>query len=427
MPDISTVGGLAWASLSGLGGLAKASVSGIGGLSVPAGSTGITPIFAFTGAPASVSSASAENTGLVQSTSNWGAANSCSTSMPVAGAFSKLYIVLETAPGAGKSYTYSMYINGAATALSVQISDSNTSGSDTSHSVSVAVGDTVSWEASPAGTPTAPTTLLASCLFTPTTSGESFVPAFAPNVSASATNYCSLFSTSAWSTTENIASTIIPTGGVLDKFYARIAAGGPGSGKSYAFTVYKNGSPTSVTCTISDSGVVSSDLSHTISVAAGDTISIESVPSGTPSSRNLGFSFRWVPTVIGESFVAVSGTAPSNSASAYYSVQKGGQSAGAASATTAIRCYVPVACTMKKLYTSMSTAAGASKSRTARSYINSGYGNLSASVGGDSDTTGNDTSHTDTLAIGDYIYLVTDPSGTPASTTYYKMSAVILT
>ncbi len=58
----------------------------------------------------------------------------------------------------------------------------------------------------------------------------------------------------------------------------------PGVGKSWAFTVRKNGSDTSVTCTISDAATTARDTTHSFSVAPGDRLALKWVPTGTPTA-----------------------------------------------------------------------------------------------------------------------------------------------
>lgn len=59
-----------------------------------------------------------------------------------------------TAPGSGKSYTVALRTGAAATTLTCPIADTNTTCSDTTHSVAATGGVTYDMMATPAGTPT---------------------------------------------------------------------------------------------------------------------------------------------------------------------------------------------------------------------------------------------------------------------------------
>jgi hypothetical protein len=67
--------------------------------------------------------------------------------------FRDLYVDLTNAPGAGKSWKFSLGVNGVESALTCTISGANKTGSDTTHEVTVADGDDVSFIAAPTGTP----------------------------------------------------------------------------------------------------------------------------------------------------------------------------------------------------------------------------------------------------------------------------------
>ncbi len=65
-----------------------------------------------------------------------------------------LYVYLQTAPGAGKSWKFTFRKNGADTSLEVTIADTDQSGNDTAHPVSASDNDQVSMESNPTSTPT---------------------------------------------------------------------------------------------------------------------------------------------------------------------------------------------------------------------------------------------------------------------------------
>lgn len=337
----------------------------------------------------------------------------------------RAYVTIETAPGVGKSLTFTLFKNSSATALTCTISDNNLTASDVAHSVTVAVGDLLAWEQAPSGTPATSTNIVISAKFVGSVAGES--PIYAGgNITSMATgaaSYSPLCTNGSWGATEAVVSSLASPPGVIDKLYV-LLTGTPGSAKSYALTLYKNGSPTALTCTVSDLGTSANDTTHSVTVAAGDTLSIESVPSGTPTARLANIGMRFVPTTAGESMISVSGVAPSQSASRWYRPNEGTGN-GQTTAATTIESIAPVAFTLKNLYTAMSTAAGSAKSRTSRSYINAGYGTLTAAMSGTSQVSNNDTTHTDSLVQGDAFWMATDPASTPAAVTWYKIGGTV--
>jgi len=85
-----------------------------------------------------------------------------------------------------------------------------------------------------------------------------------------------------WDTVSNNRRQIVTTNGSFSDFYVELTAA-PGSGKSYEFTLMKNGSPTALVVTISDSATTGSDTSHNASVVAGDEINIYCDRINTPA------------------------------------------------------------------------------------------------------------------------------------------------
>ncbi len=103
------------------------------------------------------------------------------------------------------------------------------------------------------------------------------------NPSASTTNFSGAAGFGKWTATETQVSQPIPHALTADNFRVTCVTS-PGTGKSFAYTVVKNGTPTTITATISGSAATAaSDTSHTAAFSAGDTISVQAVPSGTPT------------------------------------------------------------------------------------------------------------------------------------------------
>jgi len=73
---------------------------------------------------------------------------------PVAGKLKNFYVRLNQAPGAGKSFTFTIRKNGADTALVVTISGTDTVGQNTTNEIEIAVGDLVNIKIAPTNTPT---------------------------------------------------------------------------------------------------------------------------------------------------------------------------------------------------------------------------------------------------------------------------------
>lgn len=70
----------------------------------------------------------------------------------------------------------------------------------------------------------------------------------------------------------------------------------PGSGFSYACTVFKNGSATSLTATIVDTNQYATDSTHSFSVIAGDVICLEVVVSSGATTASLGLNWSVLGT-----------------------------------------------------------------------------------------------------------------------------------
>jgi hypothetical protein len=68
-------------------------------------------------------------------------------------------------------------------------------------------------------------------------------------------------------------------------------------GQSFTFTLRSNTSDTALTVTLSGAGQAGVDSTHSVSVAAGDFISIKAVASGSASnSSNNFFSAMLIPS-----------------------------------------------------------------------------------------------------------------------------------
>jgi len=204
---------------------------------------------------------------------------------PCAGTIKNLYVKLTGAPGAGKSYTFTLCVNGTPSALTCTIADTDTTGSDVTNTVSVSAGGTLSLVVVPSGSPTS-VCLTFATQFTPSVSGETFLSLCKP------TNYTTtleFFSFAAGSyvgdNDTNATSLVIPCAGTVKKLYTKIvtAPSAPG-GKTWVFTVQKNNVASALTCTIANNETTANDTTHSFTVVAGDRIDIDVVPANTPAA-----------------------------------------------------------------------------------------------------------------------------------------------
>lgn len=379
--------------------------------------TMVTPILSGTGYTLSLNNTVTRYTQLI----NGGTWSNTYAGMAIAvpGTFKNLRVNFGGSGWAGgKSWTLKLFKNGVATALACAFDNDQTLVVDDSNTFTVVAGDTVALGLVPVSAPTNPTSVEVSFAFQAT--GATFIST-GGGATTSATGYHSVGVPGFGDATDAIAAQICAVAGTIDNLYITETVA-PGSGKSRVYTLYKNGSPTSLTCTIADAAKTASDTNaaHAVTVAAGDLLSLESVPSGTPAAATALGSMRLTPTTLGESPICACGGAYSTTATRY---SEPNTSMGTGS-TSRVTVQAPVAFTLKKHYVALSTAPGASKSRTSRSNNASGYGNLSAQVTGAATTTASDTGNSDSVAVGDGVGFACDVSNTPAAITWIKQAAV---
>jgi len=202
------------------------------------------------------------------------------------GKIRKLYVWLSNAPGAGANWTFTLMVNGAASALSCTISDAATSGSDTTHEVAVAANDYIFLRCEPSAAP-APgfcsDQKWSMCFFaqdavTSLILGSSFGYDLDPALTE---YFIPMGGPQDFSVTESDQVEVVPTGGTISDFYVQLT-GAPGAGASYTFTLRRNGANTGVTVTIGGGATQGSDLVNSQAVVAGDRISVEKTAAVDP-------------------------------------------------------------------------------------------------------------------------------------------------
>ncbi len=216
-----------------------------------------------------------------------------------AGSIKSLKFKVNTAPASGKTWDATIYVNGSSTAATCQA----TNGTPTCNwtgSVSISAGDHAAILVHPTGTPTN-SIVQVSVGFTPTTANDTILPAAAApaaTFSTSATNEVPVYTglTPAGNTSNKQLAVVPENGNITAMYVASVAPGAGGSGKSYAYTLNKNGSATTLAATISETATSNNDTGHTVSVTTSDYLQAQAVPTSTPTASDAAFGFKYIPT-----------------------------------------------------------------------------------------------------------------------------------
>lgn len=333
----------------------------------------------------------------------------CQQIMPIPGVYSDMWVDLDTAPGgagSGKSWTLTLRLNGADTLLAVTISETATTGHLTGTNIVIAIGDLISMKWTPAGTPTVPTREAYSMLFTGSNAGESFILMNrVVTQAANTTTYYAIQGDGAPNITETNSYSILPTDGILDHMYVANQTA-PGGAQSFAYTLRKNSVDQSVTKTLTGATTSDSDLVNSVSYAQGDTASVKIVSSATAAASRIRCSFRFRPTVDGESLCLTphNDTMPQNGTRYKWF----GHTAN--NATESLRQGVmPYAAVLKKLYMMGNTVAnGQTQTYSVRKNTADPAGTLTCTITGNAggtNLTASDNTNSVSVVAGDLIDL----------------------
>ena len=336
--------------------------------------------------------------------------------VPHAGTLQNFKMVLTTAPGAGTSYTFTIYVNGVASDITITIADTDTTGEDTVHTASVSAGDWVHIQSDAPGPPwVAASYPYWSIEFDPDTANDYWIGgAFQTNTTL--TRYGAPYTHNQCLVSEAGIATPIPVSGTLKNLYIRLSADPGTSPDAYRFTLRVNQANSSLTCAITANDTTGNDTGNTVSVSAGDLIDIMCEPLNTPSATawiwwgmtiSLGSNHQGMSPVMGTSI----GDDPASGATEFLPTA-GGTIAWGTEATKFTRV---VAEKVQNLYVNVETAPGAGKSHTFTIRHNEADSALTVTIS-DTNTSESDTTHSFTPSDGDRIGMEATPSGTPSTT-----------
>ena len=339
------------------------------------------------------------------------------------GTLKNLYIKLSAAPGASKQYEFTVMLNGSATDLSVIIADANTTGNNTSDEIVVTGGDKVELRCDPTDTP-ATGTAAWSVMFSGDVDAESLILGGGNGANnTSETRYAQISGGIAnWGTTEVNHTQIIPTDGTIKNFYVELQnVPDTGGSDGYRFTVRIGAaSPANgLVVEITGDDLTGNDLVNTISVSAGDRVTVMCEPIGTPAASARTFmGATFLADVDGESIVLGGSSDTLNSSTTeYHNVLPWTNDTW--SATEASKVQLGQLCVITKLYVDLSAAPGADGDKYTFTLRVAGADTNVVTEVQDADTTGNSGSLADSVANGENMGVQSVPDVTPSTPVAY--------
>lgn len=340
--------------------------------------------------------------------------NSVKTVVSTSGVIKNLRVVLNLSPGGGKHYDFTLMLNGAPSALTLEIADAATSGHD-EHEIDVVAGDIVSLRCTADSTPTARYATW-TIMFEGATANESLILGNGSIVSKTATEYSPPMGVGNLDITENNHRQICPTAGVIKNLYVELDVDPGDVGvDGYRFTLRLNKATVaqSLIVLITANDKTGNDVAHNLVVAAGDVLTMMVEPINAPASFVRGWwGMTFVADTDGESIV-LSGSAEdlNNSATRYHYLQTAG--AGSWTADEIQRYQLGQECTIKKLYVLLSGSPGVGNKYDFTIRVAGGDSNVTVEIAG-GDTTGNSGVLEDTVADDEYVDLKCVPDSSPS-------------
>lgn len=217
----------------------------------------------------------------------------------------------------------------------------------------------------------------------------------------------------AYTFVENTVQEVDPAGGTWSNLYVNSSAA-PGAGKSYQFIFRTNGTNSPITCTISGATATTCvDVSDSMITIPGDLVSMEILPSGTPTAATFSFSMQRTPAIPNQ-YILMGNGATFATATEYVPLSGVGSFTSAANNMAII----PQACTFENLYISMVAAPGAAKTYTFAYDTNQAAtpSAVKCTVSGATATTCNDVVDSSITIPGAIVNIQQAETGTPIST-----------
>lgn len=322
-----------------------------------------------------------------------------------AGTIQNFRVRLSVAPGAGTSYTLTFMKGGAAQTVTVTISDTDTTGEDTTHSFTIAPGDLVCVRVvgSAGAAPSKPSW---SFEFVPDTDNKFWIGTMCRPASG-ATMYQAPYGGGLGLAVEAHVQVPMPIAGVFSDLYVQLDVD-PGTAPD-GYTVRLG--VLSVTIVADDT--TGNDTVNTVSVAAGELVSMEAIPVATPSATPwAGAGMTFTPGTSGKAPVLMSSADLLLDTSAdRYNVGAGLPYVAWDASDILL---VLAEGRLENLYCKLDGAPGAGKSYVVTMRRNGADAAVTVTIT-DAATSGHDTINSEQYASGDRLSVEASPSGTPTA------------
>ncbi len=331
------------------------------------------------------------------------------------GVIKYLRVRLIAAPGVGTHRDFTLYVNGAPTALTLEIADANTLGSNMVNEIDVTGGDAVTIHQASDGA-TAVTAVHYSVVFEGDADDESLIlGACRDSVNSGATEYSKPYTNRGYfSGVENDFRQIIPTAGTISNLYVQLDADPGTNPDGYRFTLRLGGATVaqSLIVTITADATTGNDLAHNLVVAPGDVVTMMIEPLNTPSEMpDVYWGMTFTADIAGEAVVLGSNSVDLDpAATEYAALLLSGAGSGWWPEANARE--LGQACHIRKLYVLLSAAPGAGNSYDFTIRAGGGDTNITVHIH-DADTIGDSGDLLDTITNDEYVSIKSVPISSP--------------
>ncbi len=375
---------------------------------------------------------------------------------PIAGTISNLNVFVAGTAITTNAYVFTLNIAGSNTALVCSVGASGgtnlgttTTCSDSSDVINVAQGALVAMQiTSPASTTAFSALPKVTASFTSTGGQQSPINLGYGLPSTTVQNFLGPLNT--WQTTDALAQWVMPAAGTINNLFAQMSAAA-GASKGWVFTVFQNGVATAIVAGDAThcggaSSVQCSDTSHSITVAALDTVSVQSCPSaispptgcsligtGAPAATNGTTTLNFTPTTANQAIIlGVPTTNPPTTTTPNFTTLAGGWLA-AGTQENLQQNAVPVigsGMTLGNLTVAQCPGPGAGVTRTVTLRDTTVSKTPTATVAAGTTacptlSTIQDTTHTYAANSASLLNFTTAPSGTSTALTEFKTSMTV--